>query len=124
MVQLSVFQDDGRDAIIAQFLPLVAGSSTVYSVISNVVHVRARGAELVGSTRDLVARGLEMTGSVTYVDARTLALTARDSATAPAGSAVEKLLPNTPRWRGSGSTTYRPNTSLALTVAGRYSGKM
>ena len=45
-VQLSLFQDDVHDAIISQFLPLVPDSTTLYSFVSNVDHVRARGAEL------------------------------------------------------------------------------
>jgi iron complex outermembrane recepter protein len=122
--QLALFQDDVHDAIIAQFLPLVPNSPALYSYLSNVDHVRARGAELVLGSRDLLVRGLEVSASATYLDARTLALSGRASATAPAGSAVGRALPNIPRWRGSFTTTYRPVERLALTVAGRYSGKL
>jgi iron complex outermembrane receptor protein len=122
--QLALFQDDVHDAIIGQFLPLVPDSPTLYSYLSNVDHVRARGAELVLGGRDLLVRGLEVTGSATYLDARTLALSGRASATAPAGAAVGKFLPNIPKWRGNVTATYRPIERLALTAAGRYSGKL
>jgi iron complex outermembrane receptor protein len=123
-VQVALFQDDVHDAIISQFLPLVAGSTTLYSYLSNVDHVRARGVELVLGASDVLVRGLDFTGSATYLDARTLALSGRASATAPAGSAVGKFLPNIPQWRATFSSTYRPGDGLSLTLAGRYSGKL
>jgi iron complex outermembrane receptor protein len=123
--QLSLFHDDVHDAIIAQFLPLVPGSSTLYSYLANVDHIRARGAELAVGEHDTFVRGLELSGNVTYLDARTLALSGRASATAPAGTAVGRYLPNIPiRWRAGFTSTYRPNQKLALSLNGRYSDKM
>ncbi|MDB4917935.1 MAG: TonB-dependent receptor [Gemmatimonadetes bacterium] len=122
MAQVSLFQDDVHDAIISQFLPLVAGSATLYSVISNVDHVRSRGVELSLGGNDLFVQGLEMSGSVTYLDAKTLALTGQASATAAPGSSIGKRLPNIPDWRANFVTTYRPADRLALSLAGRYSG--
>ena len=123
-VQVALFQDDVHDAIISQFLPLVPGSTTLFSYVSNVDHVRARGVELLLGSNDLFVRGLEFSASGTYLDARTLALSGQASATAPAGSAVGKFLPNAPRWRATFASTYRPVEPLALTLAGRYSGKL
>ncbi len=123
-VQLAGFTQDVHDAIVAQFLPLVPGSNTLYSAVSNVDHVRATGAELVFGTRDLGLRGLEVQGSATYLSAKILALSGRASATAPAGSAVGKFLPNIPRWRGTVTATYRPVDRLALSTGGRYSGRL
>src|SRR5581483_2184103 len=123
-VQLSLFQDDVHDAIIAQFLPIVSGSPTLYSVVSNVDHVRARGAELAVGGTDVGFRGFDLSGSATYVDARTLALPGRASATAAPGSAVGKFLPNIPEWRASFLGTYRTTPKLSLSLAGRYSSKM
>jgi iron complex outermembrane receptor protein len=122
LAQLSLFQDDVHDAIISQFLPLVPNSPTLYSYISNVDHVRARGAEVVLGSNDLLIRGLELSASATYLDARTLALSGRASATAPAGSAIGARLPNIPEWRASVVSTYRPDQRFAFTLAGRYSG--
>lgn len=121
LMQLALFQDDVHDAIIAQFLPLVPGSPTLYSYISNVDHVRARGVELVLSRTDALVRGLELAGSATYVDARILALPGRASPAAPAGSAVGAFLPNIPRWRANATGTYHASPRLALTGAARYS---
>jgi iron complex outermembrane receptor protein len=122
--QLSLFQDDVHDAIISQYLPLVPGSATLYSYLSNVDHVRARGVELSLGSSGVLLRDLDLSGSVTYLDARTLALSGRASASAPAGTAVGKFLPNIPKWRGTLLATYHPGTKLALTLAGRYSGKL
>jgi iron complex outermembrane receptor protein len=120
-VQLALFNDDVHDAIISQFQPLVPGSQTFYSYISNVDHVRARGAELVVSEHDMLVRGLELSGSATYLDARTLATSGRASATAPANAAIGKQLPNIPEWRANFIATYRPVQKLAISLGGRYS---
>jgi len=105
-------------------MPLVANSPTLYSYISNVDHVRARGVETVLSSNDVFVNGLELSASGTYLDARTLALSGRASATAPAGNAVGKFLPNIPRWRASGVATYHATEQTAFSLAGRYSGKL
>jgi iron complex outermembrane receptor protein len=122
MAQLALFQDNVHDAIIAQFLPLVPNSPTLYSFVSNVDHVRARGVELTLGSNDILIQGLELSASATYLDAKTLALSGRASATAPAGSAIGAQLPNIPKWRASFVSTYRPEERLAFTFAGRYSG--
>ena len=120
--QLALFQDDIHDAIISQFLPLVAGSTTLFSYLSNVDHVRSRGIELSLRVNNVAIHGLELGGSVTHVDAKTLALSGRASATAPEGSAIGKRLPNIPEWRANLMATYRPNDKLAFNLAARYSG--
>ena len=122
--QVALFQDDVHDAIISQFLPLVPNSPTLYSYLSNVDHVRARGVELSGNSTGVLFRGLDLSGSVTYLDARTLALSGRASASAPAGTAVGKFLPNIPKWRATFLGTFHPDSRVALSVAGRYSGKL
>jgi iron complex outermembrane recepter protein len=123
-VQLSVFQDDIHDAIISQFLPLVPNSPALYSYLANVDHVRARGVEVVAASHDVLVPGLELAASATYLDAKTLALSGRASATAPAGNAVGKRLPNIPEWRATFTTSYRRTDNLVLTLAGRYSSKL
>jgi iron complex outermembrane receptor protein len=122
--QVALFQDDVHDAIISQFLPLVAGSNTLFSYLSNVDHVRARGVEVAAGGNDVLLHGLELSANATYLDARTLALSGRASATAPAGTAVGKFLPNIPRWRSSFNGTYHVDPRLGLTLGGRYSSKM
>jgi iron complex outermembrane receptor protein len=124
LAQVSLFQSDVHDAIISQFLPLVSNSTTLYSYVSNVDHVRARGVELVLGGSDVLIHGLELNASATYLSAKTLALSGRASATAPAGAAIGKFLPNIPKWRANVVSTYRPGERLALTLAGRYSGKL
>ena len=123
-IRLSLFQDDVHDALIAQFNPLVPGSTQLFSFTSNVDHVRARGVELVVQQDNVLLRGLEFSGSVTYLNARTLALSGRASATAPADAAIGKRLPNIPDWRATFLATYRPNARWSLTLGGRYSGML
>lgn len=120
-IQLALFNDDIHDAIISQFKPLVAGSSTLYSFLSNVDHARARGAELVLGTSGLGIKGLDLSGSVTYLDAKTLATSGAASASATSASPIGKRLPNIPEWRGTAQATYRPVSQLAFTAAARYS---
>ncbi|HTE47096.1 MAG TPA: TonB-dependent receptor [Gemmatimonadaceae bacterium] len=122
--QVVLFQDDVHDAIIAQFLPLVPNSTTLFSYVSNVDHVRARGVELNVGMNDLLVRGLDISATGTYLDARTLALSGRANATAPAGSAVGKFLPNIPARRAAFTTTYHPGQHWSFSFAGRYNGKM
>ena len=126
LVQVALWHEDVHDAIISQFLPLVPGSSQLFSYLSNVDHVRSMGAELVLGANNLLVRGLELQGSGTYTNAKTLALSGRASATAPAEAAIGKQLPNIPKRRATFSATYRPDVKqrLALTVAGRYSDMM
>ncbi|MEO8562352.1 MAG: TonB-dependent receptor [bacterium] len=122
--QLALFQDDVHDAIISQFNTLAPGSTQLYSFLSNVDHVRARGVELALGSSDVLRRGLSLSGSVTYVDPRTLAMSGRASATAAPDAAIGKQLPNIPKWRSTATAMYRPTDRLTYTVAGRYSSKL
>lgn len=122
--QVALFRDDVRDAIISQFLPLVPNSNTFYSYLSNVDHIRMQGAELSLNTTGLGLRQLDVQGSVTYLHSEILALSGRASATAPAGSAIGKQVPNVPTWRASGVATWHAGPRVAISLGGRYSSKL
>ena len=122
-LQLSLFQDDVHDAIISQFNTL-NGSTQLYSFVSNVDHVRARGAELAFGTNDILLKGLAFSGNVTAVDPKTLAMTGRASATAAPDAAIGKQLPNIPKWRATATAMYRPAERFSVSLAGRYSSKL
>jgi iron complex outermembrane recepter protein len=122
--QVSLFQDDVRDAIISQFNTLVPGSTQLYSFMSNVDHVRARGVELALGSSDVIVHGLSLSGSVTYVDPKTLAMSGRASATAAPDAAIGKQLPNIPKWRSTATAMYHPNDRFTYTLAGRYSSRL
>lgn len=127
LVQLALFGQDVRDPILPlQFVPLVAGSPTLFAVTRNADYARARGAELAFSAAPLAA--LEVSGSATYLDARVYAADAVGTAGSAPGSTQGKFLPNVPRWRASFATTARPLGGgagpLALTLAGRYSTRV
>ena len=123
-VQLSLFQDDVHDAIIAQFNTLATGSTQLYQFLSNIDHVRARGAELAFGTNDVLLHGLAFSGNVTLVDPKTLAMSGRASANAAPGAAIGKQLPNIPKFRSTATAMYRPNERLTYTLAARYSSKL
>ena len=121
--QISLFQDDVHDAIISQFNTL-NGSTQLYSFVSNVDHVRARGAELALGSSDVFIRGLALSGNITAVDPKTLAMSGRASATAAPDAAIGKQLPNIPKWRATATAMYRPDDRFTFTLAGRYSSKL
>ena len=123
-MQLSLFQDDVHDAIISQFNTL-GGSTQLYSFVSNVDHVRARGAELAFGTNDILLRGLALSGNVTAVDPKTLAMSGRASATAArrcarSASSCRTSRSGAPRPR---RCTARPSASPSRS-RGRYSSKL
>ena len=120
LLRLSLFQENTRDALIAQtaFLPNVAAP---VSFTTNVGEVRNRGVELVAEQRDALIHGLELSGSVTFVDSTILS---NDSFASTTGTtSTGKHAPNVPRWRATAVATYRPDDAWAFTLAGRYSGK-
>ena len=122
--QVSFFGQDVHDAIISQFQPLVAGSSILYSYLSNVDHVHAGGIELLGVYNKVFIDGLQVNGYVTWLDARIKAITGSPSAGTTASAAIGKFLPNIPKWRFGFTTTYRPTSAWAFTYAGRYSSML
>ncbi len=115
-IRLSLFQEDIGNALLSQSAPLVPGSTTLYSYVQNVPHTRARGVELVADQNDVLIDGLELSGSVTYVDGRITSDPAFHAA-------INKVIPQLPRWRGEAVATYRPDERLAFTVAARYSDR-
>lgn len=119
-VRLSLFQDEVHDAIIAQFEPLVPGSTQLFSFASNVDRVRARGAELVVEKSHFLFSALDVSASATWLDARTLATQGQGQF----GSAIGKRLPNIPDWRATFLATYHASPRWDFTLAGRYSGML
>jgi iron complex outermembrane receptor protein len=125
-VQLALFQDDVQDAIISQFNTL-GNSTQLFSFLSNVDHVRARGAELAFGTNDILLTGFAISGNLTFVDPKTLAMSGRasaDTSAAARDAAIGKQLPNIPKWRTTVTAMYRPNDRLTYTLAARYSSKL
>ncbi|MEI9996961.1 MAG: TonB-dependent receptor [Rhizomicrobium sp.] len=115
-IRLSLFQEEIGNALLSQSAPLVTGSTALYSYVQNVAHTRARGVELVADQNDVLIDGLELSGGVTYVDGRT-------TSDPVFLKAVDKVIPQLPRWRGEAVATYRPDDRLAFTLAARYSDR-
>jgi len=115
LLRLSYFEEDMADALLSQSAPLVAGSATLYSYVQNVDRTRARGMELVGDQYDALIPGLELMGSVTFADGRIIS----DKAFA---AAVNKHIPQLPRWRATAMVTYRLD-DLSFTLGARYSDR-
>ncbi|TWB25020.1 TonB-dependent receptor [Nitrospirillum bahiense] len=118
-VRLSLFQENTRDALIAQTAFLTGATPVSYTV--NVDEVRNRGVELAASQQDVLVKGLELSGSVTYVDSTILS--DPNFASTTGTTATGKHVPYVPDWRVTLAATYRPDEQWAFTVAGRYSGK-
>jgi iron complex outermembrane recepter protein len=116
LVRLSLFEEDIGNALLSQSAPLVAGSTTLFSFVQNVDRVRVQGFELVADRYDVLIPGLELVGSLTYSDGRTT----KDVAF-PA--AVNKLIPQLPKWRASAAATYRPDDDWSFTLGARYSDR-
>jgi iron complex outermembrane receptor protein len=113
-VRLSLFQEDITNALLSQSAPLVPGSTTLFSFVQNVDRTRVRGIELVADRNDVLFDGLELSGSLTYADGRTV----KDAAFP---KAVNKSLPQLPKWRGNLVATYHADDRLAFTLAARAS---
>ena len=116
LLRLSLFEQDLAHALLSQSAPLVPGSSTLFSYVQNVDRVRVRGFELVADRYDVLIPGLELSGSVTLADGRTLGDVAFPNA-------VNKRIPQLPRWRGNAVATYRPDEFWSFTLGARYSDK-
>lgn len=115
------FLDNVHDAMLSQFVPLAAGSTTPVAVVSNVDHIRAGGVELSVAERGIGVDRLDLAGSVTWLEARIITISGAASASAPPGAAANKFLPNIPRWRATAVATFRASPRGSISVAGRYS---
>ncbi len=122
--QAVLFQDDVRDAIVSQFLPLVQGSPTLYSYLANVDHVRSRGVELTVVRGDFLFRGLELMASGTWLDARVLEIDGSATASGSPEDVKGKFLPNVPARRATVTATWQPGPRFTMSLGGRYSSKL
>jgi iron complex outermembrane receptor protein len=120
-VRLSFFQDDTRDALIAQnsYSP---ATNTTTSFITNVDRVRNRGVELAWRKDNALFDRVDLFGSVTYVDSTILS----DPTFVGTGgsTAVGKRAPYVPMWRSTLGATWRPLDAWSFTAVGRYQSKM
>jgi iron complex outermembrane receptor protein len=121
-LRVSLFEEHVSDALIAQ-TSTIPGVAAPISFTQNVDSTRQRGVELVAQRNDALIKGLELTGSVTYVSA---VITGNSSyvPTIPGATSVGKRTPYVPTWRATAVATYRPDDRWALSLAGRYSGRM
>lgn len=119
--RVSLFQENTRDALVAQTstLPEVAAPVTF---VSNVGEIRNRGIEIAAQKNDVLVHGLELSGSLTFVDSTILS---NDAFVSPTGTtSAGKHAPYVPRWRATLVGTWRPDDAWAFTLAARYSGRM
>lgn len=118
LVRLTWFGEDTRDALYAQTLFDAAANQNVTRV-QNVGRVATQGLEAVANAYDALAAGLDLSGSVTYADS-----VIKDNAgfVANAGDTLGKRQPNIPRWRATGTASYRWSPQWSTSVAARYSG--
>jgi iron complex outermembrane receptor protein len=119
-LRVSLFQENTRDALIAQTAMLPNAAAPV-SFVQNVGEVRNRGVEIAAERRDVLVPGLQLSGSITFVDSTILS--DPTFASAAGTTAVGKHAPNVPRWRATAVATYEADAHWSFTLAGRYSGK-
>jgi len=113
-IRLSFFNEVIDDALLSQTAP-VNGGTQVASFVQNVNRVRTRGIELAFDKSGLLPR-LDLSGSATLVDPKILA-----DAAFPA--AIGKRPPQVPRRKATLVVTYRPDDTVSLTAAARYSSR-
>ena len=120
-IRVSLFQENTRDALIAQTATLAAYPVPV-SYVVNVGEIRNRGLEVAAQKGDSIFCGLDLEGSVTFVDSSILS---NDAFASSDGTTSEgKHAPYVPRWRATLVASYRFTTRASVTLAGRYSGQM
>ena len=124
--RLSLFQENVRNALIAQTSPLIAANGSISNVsyTQNVGEVQNRGIEFSFSAQNVVLDGFDLQGSATYVDSQILRDdNARSSLNAALPvSVIGKRAPNVPDWKASLLATYHVDPKLSVSVGGRYSG--
>ncbi|SEW28741.1 TonB-dependent receptor [Luteibacter sp. 329MFSha] len=113
VARFTVYRSDTRDTLFSQT------DTTVFPNVTNVQNVglvRTRGAEASYDARDVVWPGVDLTANVAWTQATTV--TNRKN---PASEG--KQFYRIPRWRANLVATWRATERLALTLAGRYSGR-
>lgn len=113
VARFTVYRSDTRDTLFSQT------DTTVFPNVTNVQNVglvRTRGAEASYDARDVVWPGVDLTANVAWTQATTV--TNRKN---PASEG--KQFYRIPRWRANLVATWRATDRLALTLAGRYSGR-
>lgn len=118
-VRLSLFTEDTFDALVSQSSYVAPNTTTLFTVVGNVDHIRNRGIEIAAEKNNVLIDGLQLSGSVTWVDSRIIA----DRSWGGATSVVGKHVPYVPDFRSTIAATYRPNDVWAFTLAARYSGR-
>jgi iron complex outermembrane receptor protein len=127
-VRLSLFNEEVRDAIIAQN-SFAAGSTVIVSANTNISKISNRGAELAFRKDNFLIDRFELAGSATYVDSRILADYAWAGGSAANNdlwdlSPVGKNVPNVPSLRWTLGGTWRPDDHWSLSATARWQGRM
>ena len=113
VARFTLFRSDTRNTLFSQT------DTTVFPNVTNVQNVglvRTRGAEASYDGRDVIVEGIDLTANVAYTQATTVR-----NVRNPASEG--KQFYRIPRWRANVVATWRATERLALTLAGRYSGR-
>jgi len=113
VARFTVYRSDTRDALFSQT------DTTVFPNVTNVQNVglvRTRGAEASYDARDVIWSGFDLTANAAYTQATTVR-----NRRNPASEG--KQFYRIPRWRANLVATWRATERMALTLAGRYSGR-
>jgi iron complex outermembrane receptor protein len=139
-IRASFFDEEVRDAMIAQTAPL-AGTSQLSLTVKNVERVRNSGVELAINKDNFFLEGLELAASATWVKSRVISFPDWSPSVAWPRSLSELLrnpgnmdfwcysvagknLPYVPEWKANLVATYRPDDQWSFTFGARYQSNM
>ncbi|SKB55740.1 TonB-dependent receptor [Luteibacter sp. 22Crub2.1] len=113
VARFTVFRSDTRDTLLSQTDTTVFPSVTS---VQNIDLVRTRGAEASYDGRGVVWDALDLTANAAYTQATTVRNHRNPSSEG-------KQFYRVPRWRANLIATWHASETVALTLAGRYSGR-
>ena len=133
--RLTLFDEEVRDAIIAQTNVIPGPIFATQSTNVNVERIRNSGVEVALNKTNVALRGLDVTASGTYVNSRvisdptwapttTLANPLGGNLDSTVWSVSGKNMPYVPKWRGTLLLTWHPDQFWSFTAAARYQSKV
>ena len=139
-MRVTLFDEEVRDAIIAQYTTSTSATSSAYvsSQNVNIQRIRNSGVEATVTKDDVFLKGLEMSGNVTWVNSRIISDPTWIPSTIPTSPAnvltgnydswcwtvVGKRVPYVPEWRYKYTINWRPDKNWSFFAAMRYQSKI
>lgn len=113
VTRFTLYRSDTKNTLFSQTDTTVFPNVTS---VQNVGLVRTRGAEVSYDGRDVLTPGFDLTANAAYTQATTVR---NERYPASEGKQFYRI----PRWRANAVATWHATSRLAMTLAGRYSGR-